>query len=143
MARDNSYGQEALALGRLCNYRGGPCAGAAAHAAGDKHHLIGAGEYIVDIVERFGGSFLADQKIGAGTQPLGDYAAQLQFLRHRTGAEVLEVGVAHHIVDVLHLLLVHICHGIGAAAAYTYYLYYVALLNPVVGDDGIVLLFHN
>ena len=112
------------------------CGSLASHAAGYKHHLVGSGEEIIDIVDRLRGSLLAHKVIGAGAKSFGNYSSELEFLGHRACAEVLEVCIAHHIVYVLHLLLVHIRHRIGAAAAHANHFDDVALLVPAVGNDG-------
>ena len=111
------HGQDAHFLRELGDH--GRCAGtgAAAHAAGDEDH-VGAGQDLAHAFAIFHRGLLADFRIGAGAEALGDIAAELDRGLGRTVAERLRVGVG---ADELHALdagIDHVCDRVAAAAAH-------------------------
>ena len=115
--RDDADGQRAdLVLGDLGDHRRGAGAGAAALAGGDEDH-VGALERLLDVVARLLRGALADLRVGAGAEALGQVVADVELdvgVRHlerlgvRVGGDELDAGEAG--VD-------HAVDGVGAAAA--------------------------
>ena len=97
---DHAHGEDAEFARGLGDYRGGACAGAAAHAGGDEHH-VHAVEVIADLVDHFFGGGAADFRLRAGAETLGHLRAHLDDalgFRHR---ERLRVGIGDDEVDAL------------------------------------------
>src|SRR5918997_425830 len=116
-ARHDADGQGAdLVLGDLGDDRRGARAGAAALAGGDEDH-VGALERLLDVVTRLGRGALADLRVGARAQPLGQLVADVQLdvgVRH---LERLRVGVAGDELNAGEAGVDHAVDGVRAAAA--------------------------
>ena len=110
-------GQRAdLVLGDLGDHRRGAGAGAAALAGGDEHH-VGALQRLLDLVARLGRGALADVRIGARAEALGQLVADVQLdvgVAHR---ERLRVGVAGDELDAAQAGVDHAIDRVRAAAA--------------------------
>ena len=116
-ARDDADGERAdLVLGDLGDHRRGAGAGAAALAGGDEDH-VGALERLLDVVARLGRGALADLRVGARAEPLGEVVADVQLdvgVRH---LERLGVGVAGDELHAGEAGVDHPVDGVGSAAA--------------------------
>ena len=93
-------------------------AGAAAHAGGHEDH-VGAGERLGDargVLQRGGA---ADLRVGAGAEPLGQVAAEVDLGARQAGLQHLTVGVGDDEVDAFDAGLDHRVERVAAATAYT------------------------
>ena len=117
--RDDADGQRSdLVLGDLRDHGRGARAGAAALAGGDEDH-VGALERLLDLVARLRGGALADLRVGAGAEPLGELVADVELDVGVGHLQRLRVGVARDELDAAQASVDHAVHRIGATAADT------------------------
>src|SRR4051794_2962569 len=105
-----------LVLGDLGDDRRRAGTRAAALAGGDEDH-VGALERLLDVVTRLGGRALADLRVRARPEALGERRADVQLevgVRH---LERLGVGVGRDELDAAQAGVDHPVHGIGSTAA--------------------------
>ena len=116
-ARDDADGQRAdLVLGDLGDHRRGAGAGAAALAGGDEDH-VGALERLLDVVARLGGRAVADLRVGAGAEALGQVVADVELDVGVAHLQRLGVGVRGDELDAAQAGVDHAVDRVGAAAA--------------------------
>jgi len=106
---DDADGQDAHLLGDARDHRRGACAGAAAHAGGQEHH-VGALDRGADALLGFLGGLAADDGLGAGAEAV---VAELQQLVGLGAVQCLGVDEFH----ALHAFRDHVLDGVAAAAA--------------------------
>ena len=90
--------------------------GAAALAAGDKHH-VGASERLGDVVAGLIGSLAANLGIGAGAQAAGKVGADVHLDIGIRDRECLSIGVDGNKLDAADALFDHSIDRVGTAAA--------------------------
>ena len=95
---DDGDGQRADLGGERGDDRRGAGAGAAAQAGGQEDH-VGAVEHLEDLLGVLERRLPADLGIGAGAEPLGELAADLQLDRRPALAQRLQVGVGGDELD--------------------------------------------
>jgi hypothetical protein len=113
---DDGDSERAELAGEARDHRCRAGAGAAAQTGGDEDH-VGAVERLDDLVGVFERRLPADVRIGAGTQPLGQLAADLQLDGGGVGVERLAIGVRDDELDAVESGLHHPVDGVAAAAA--------------------------
>src|SRR5580698_7695943 len=91
--------------------------GAAAHAGGDEQHVAALDE-LDDAVTVLHGRLAADLRVGAGTESLGDVAADLQRRLDLGMFQRLRIGVDAHELHPIDAGRDHVRHGVAAAAAH-------------------------
>ena len=96
--------------------RGGSCAGAAAHAGGDEHHVCRAKRFH-QVIHRFFSRGAPDVGPGASAKAMGDARAKLdgficQRLRQRLG-----IRIGDNKLDAFKLRRNHVVDGVAAGAA--------------------------
>ena len=116
-ARDDADGERAdLVLGDLGDHGRGARAGAAALAGGDEHH-VRALERLLDVVARLGRGALADLRVRARAETLGEGRADMQLQVGVRHLERLRVGVGRDELNAGQTGVDHPVHGIGSTAA--------------------------
>jgi hypothetical protein len=113
---DDPDGEGPGLAGHLRHYRRSAGAGAAAHPAGDEHHVrpLDRGGHLVPV---FLDGLSPDLRARAGAEPAGQLPADLNLhirLGHREG---LGVGVHRDELDAAELILDHPVDGVAAAPA--------------------------
>ena len=103
-------------LARLAMTGAAPGAGAAAEAGRDEHH-VGAVERFDQLVGVFERRLAADVRVGAGAEPLGQLAADLDLVRRGVEFQRLQVRVGDDELDAVEAGLHHAVDGVAAAAA--------------------------
>ena len=120
------HGEDAHLLGHLRHDRCRPGSRAATHAGGDEYHVRAA--------DNFGNAFtifhcrgLADFRLGACAQSLGQGRADLQLHARLAAAQRLRIGIDGDEFDPLHSLVDHVVDGVSAATAHSHHLDHCAL----------------
>src|SRR4051794_14766885 len=122
-AGDDADGQRAdLVLGDLGDHGGRARAGAAALAGGDEHH-VRALERLLDVVARLRGGALADLRVGARAEALGQPRPDVELDVRIGHLERLGVGVARDELHARQPSVDHAVDRIGPSAADTDDLY--------------------
>ncbi len=91
-------------------------AGAAAHAAGDEHH-VGTLDRFLDLLARLLGGLLAEIRVHAGSEAAGEGLADVYLLLRLRFVEILRVGVDRDEVHALDVRLDHVIDSVAARAA--------------------------
>lgn len=92
---------------------------AAAAAGGDKHH-VGTAQQLFDLVLGVLGGLTADLRIGAGAQPAGGVAADVEFDVGIAHQQRLGVGVDRDEFHAFEALLDHSVDGVDTATTDTH-----------------------
>ena len=115
-AGDDTDRQGAEAPGDLGDDRRATGAGAAALAGGDEDH-VGPLEDLLDLLRVVLGGLLADLGVGAGAEPAGELAADVELDVGVAHQQRLRVGVDGDELDALEADLDHPVDGVDATAA--------------------------
>ena len=99
----------------------GPGAGATAQAGGDEHH-VGALESVDELLGVLQRGVPAHLGVGAGTQPLGELAPDLDLCGCPARTQRLAIGVDRQEIHAGQLGVDHAVDGVTAAAADTHHL---------------------
>ena len=86
---------------------------AAAHTGRDEHHSGAVVEEFLDFIDTIQSSLTATLRAVTGSEAL----AELEFVGHGRVAQRLLVCVTKYVGDIVDALVVHVCHGVTAAAA--------------------------
>jgi hypothetical protein len=113
---DDADGQRARFLCGARDHGRRAAAGAAAHAAGDEHH-VGALHQRLDLFSGFLRGLLADLRAAARAEALGELIADTEPLRRVRQHERLRVSVDRDEFDPANPLLDHPVDGVRTAAA--------------------------
>jgi hypothetical protein len=113
---DHPDGEGALRLGDAGDHRGATGAGAPALAGGDEHH-VGALEDLFQLLGVVLGRLAADLGVGAGAEPAGQLAADVQLDVGVGGQQRLGVGVDGDELHALEARLDHAVDGVDTTAA--------------------------
>jgi hypothetical protein len=115
---DDADGENAEFARRAGDHRGGPGAGAAAHAGGHEHH-VGTGQMIADLVDYLFGSGTADFRLRARAETSGRPHAHLKNVLGRHRGQCLGVGVGDDEFYALQSGIDHVVDCVAARAADT------------------------
>ena len=115
-AGDDADGQRAERAGDAGDDGRAAGAGAAALARGDEDH-VGALEDLLDLLRVVLGGLAADLGVGAGAEPAGELAADVELDVGVAHQQRLRVGVDRDELDALEPDLDHAVDGVDAAAA--------------------------
>ena len=113
---DDADGERAELAGDLRDDRRRAGAGAAALAGGDEHH-VGALERLLELVAALHRGFLADARVGAGTEAARELRADVDLHLRVAHEQRLRVGVDRDELDAAQAGVDHAVDGVGAAAA--------------------------
>ena len=117
--RHDADGEGAELLGQLRDDRSGARTGTAALAGGHEDH-VGALERVAQLVLALHGGLEADIGIGAGAEPTGDLAADVDLHVRVTHLQRLRVRVDGDELDAAKTRVDHPVDGVGAAAAHAH-----------------------
>ena len=117
-AGDHADGQRAERPGHVRDDRCPAGAGPAALAGGDEDH-VGALEDLLDLLAVVLSRLVADLGVGAGAQPAGELAADVELDVRVAHQQRLRVGVDRDELNALEPLFDHPVHGIDAAPSDT------------------------
>ncbi len=114
---DHTDRQDATFPGALGDDRRRTCAGAAAHAGGDEHHMR-AIEVLGDQIGRFLSRGHPHFRVCAGAQAHGDTDTELNALIGTRKLQLLRVRIGHNKLDAFQSGLDHVVDGITPGAAH-------------------------
>ena len=109
---DDTDGQDLHLTGTLGHNRSSASACAAAHAGSDENHSGAVVEEFLDLINTVQSSLTATLRAVSGSEAL----AELEFVGHGRVAQRLLVCVTKYVCDIVDALVVHVCHGVAAAA---------------------------
>ena len=113
----DSDGQHLGLFREARHHRGGPGAGASAHAGRDEHHFGAVFKQFPDFVCALFRTLSSDFRIVACATAVGYVPSKKEFCRHGRHVEMLFIGVAHHEIHVRDVLTIHIVDRVAATAS--------------------------
>ena len=114
---DHGDGERAHFAGERSDDRRCAGSGSAAQTGGDEDH-VSAFERFDDLVGIFERCLAADFGVGASTQPVGQFHAELNLHGRTRHAQRLQVSVCHDELNAFHTRVDHAVNGVAASATY-------------------------